>query len=62
MTSTSRRWTCRGQHSGWRTASRSTPAQVKQYEPRIASDGAGGAIVAWKDYIPLNDSDIYRGR
>lgn len=33
-----------------------------QYSPRIASDGAGGAIVTWTDYRGGASSDIYAQR
>ncbi len=33
-----------------------------QWEPKIASDGAGGAIVAWYDYRGGSTSDIYAQR
>src|SRR5215470_2362948 len=34
-------------------------ATNSQYNPSIASDGAGGAIVAWTDYRTLGVADIY---
>lgn len=37
-------------------------AVVDQYAPKIASDGAGGAIVAWPDYRGGTDFDIYAQR
>ena len=30
-----------------------------QYDPRIASDGYGGAFIAWHDYRNGNDYDVY---
>lgn len=33
-----------------------------QSNPTIVSDGAGGAIVAWRDFRNTNDSDIYAQR
>jgi hypothetical protein len=33
-----------------------------QYEPKIASDGAGGAIITWQDDRSTIDSDIYAQR
>ena len=37
-------------------------AAGSQYNPAIASDGAGGAIVAWRDYRSGTDFDIYAQR
>ncbi len=37
-------------------------AAGSQQRPRIVSDGAGGAIVAWHDYRNGNDLDVYAQR
>jgi hypothetical protein len=37
-------------------------ATMDQMYPKIASDGAGGAIVAWYDFRPIDDTDIYAQR
>jgi hypothetical protein len=40
----------------------SPPGSWPEEAPAIASDGVGGAIIAWKDWRNLNDSDIYAQR
>lgn len=37
-------------------------SSYNQYYPRIASDGAGGAIIAWYDFRNGSDFDIYAQR
>ncbi len=38
------------------------PGTAQQFEPRIVSDGAGGAIIAWDDTRSGTNTDIYAQR
>jgi hypothetical protein len=37
-------------------------ATSTQFDPKIVSDGSGGAIITWKDYRSLSNYDIYAQR
>lgn len=46
----------------WDTPLRVSPQNGSQGEPRIASDGAGGAIIIWQNYENYTSNDVFAQR